>query len=143
MTNLIGILPVMVSPAFFTMEQAPLLLEWLGWVSPMRYAADGLSKSFVREYRYLGGVRRAGRFRPHHDYSGTLEAALARAVGRARGLEEPVDDPDLVHQEPAKQDAECPNTDLNYLVQPGQTIRRQDEGKAHQDGDYAHTEHGS
>ena len=97
----------------------------------------------VREYRYLGGVRRAGRFRPHHDYSGTLEAALARAVGRARGLEEPVDDPDLVHQEPAKQDAECPNTDLNYLVQPGQTIRRQDEGKAHQDGDYAHTEHGS
>ena len=45
MTNLIGILPVMVSPVFFTMEQAPLLLEWLGWVSPMRYAADGLSKS--------------------------------------------------------------------------------------------------
>ena len=45
MTNLVGILPVMLSPVFFTMEQAPLLLRWLGWVSPMRYAADGIGKS--------------------------------------------------------------------------------------------------
>ena len=45
MTNLLGILPVMISPVFFTMDQAPLVLKWIGWVSPMRYAADGLSKS--------------------------------------------------------------------------------------------------
>ena len=45
MANLLGILPVMISPVFFTMEQAPLLLKWIGWVSPMRYAADGITKS--------------------------------------------------------------------------------------------------
>ena len=45
MTNLVGILPVMISPVFFTMDQAPKGLELLGWVSPVRYAADGLSKS--------------------------------------------------------------------------------------------------
>ena len=41
----VGILPVMISPVFFTMEQAPLVLRWLGWVSPFRYAADGIMKS--------------------------------------------------------------------------------------------------
>ena len=46
MTNLLGILPFMVSPVFFTMEQAPLVLKWIGWVSPVRYAADGIAKSF-------------------------------------------------------------------------------------------------
>ena len=45
MTNLFGVLLVMISPVFFTMERAPLLLQWLGWVSPLRYAADGISKS--------------------------------------------------------------------------------------------------
>ena len=45
MTNLLGILPVMISPVFFTMEQAPLVLKWFGWVSPMRYAADGITAS--------------------------------------------------------------------------------------------------
>ena len=45
MANLLGVLPVMISPVFFTMEQAPLLLKWIGWVSPMRYAADGITKS--------------------------------------------------------------------------------------------------
>ena len=29
------------------MEQAPLLLRWLGYVSPLRYAADGLSASLT------------------------------------------------------------------------------------------------
>ena len=43
--NLVGILPVMISPVFFTMEQAPLLLRWLGWVSPFRYSADGIAKT--------------------------------------------------------------------------------------------------
>ena len=45
MGNLLGIFLIMVSPVFFTMEQAPLLLQWLGWVSPMRYAADGMTAS--------------------------------------------------------------------------------------------------
>jgi ABC-type multidrug transport system permease subunit len=35
----------MVSPVFFTMDQAPAALKALGWVSPMRYAADGINKS--------------------------------------------------------------------------------------------------
>ena len=43
--GMVGILPVMLSPVFFTMEQAPLLMRWLGYVSPFRYAADGISKS--------------------------------------------------------------------------------------------------
>ena len=42
---MVGILPVMLSPVFFTMDQAPLLMRWLGWVSPFRYAADGIMKS--------------------------------------------------------------------------------------------------
>ena len=45
MSNLFGIVLVMVSPVFFTMEQAPLALKIVGWVSPMRYAADGIMKS--------------------------------------------------------------------------------------------------
>ncbi|MBC8281709.1 MAG: ABC transporter permease [Chloroflexi bacterium] len=45
MSNLFGVVLVMVSPVFFTMEQAPIALKWLGWVSPMRYAADGIMKS--------------------------------------------------------------------------------------------------
>lgn len=43
--SLVGILPAMLSPVFFTMDQAPLLLRWLGYVSPFRYAADGIMKS--------------------------------------------------------------------------------------------------
>ena len=45
MSNLFGVVLVMVSPVFFTMEQAPLALKIVGWVSPMRYAADGIMKS--------------------------------------------------------------------------------------------------
>jgi ABC-2 type transport system permease protein len=44
-SNLIGVVLVMVSPVFFTMDQAPLVLQWVGWVSPMRYAADGATKA--------------------------------------------------------------------------------------------------
>ena len=43
--GMVGIMPVMLSPVFFTMEQAPVLLRWFGWVSPFRYAADGIMKS--------------------------------------------------------------------------------------------------
>ena len=45
MSNLFGVVLVMVSPVFFTMDQAPAALEGIGWVSPMRYAADGIAKS--------------------------------------------------------------------------------------------------
>lgn len=46
MSNLIGILLAFVSPVYFSMEQAPFLMRMLGWVSPLRYAADGLMKTF-------------------------------------------------------------------------------------------------
>ena len=45
LANLFGIVLVMVSPVFFSMDGAPLLLRLLGWASPMRYAADGIMKS--------------------------------------------------------------------------------------------------
>ena len=45
MINLLSTALVLVSPVFFTMEQAPLVLKWIGWVSPMRYAADGIARS--------------------------------------------------------------------------------------------------
>ena len=45
MSNLLGILLAFISPVFFTMDQAPALMRALGWVSPLRYAADGLMKS--------------------------------------------------------------------------------------------------
>lgn len=45
MANLFGVVLVMVSPVFFTMEQAPFILKLIGWVSPMRYAADGIAKA--------------------------------------------------------------------------------------------------
>lgn len=44
-SNILGIILVIVSPVYFTMEQAPLLLRWLGYVSPLRYSADGIAKS--------------------------------------------------------------------------------------------------
>ena len=45
LANLVGIVLAMVSPVFYTIDQAPLFLRWLGYVSPLRYAADGLSAS--------------------------------------------------------------------------------------------------
>lgn len=45
MSNLFGVVLVMVSPVFFTMDQAPFVLQVIGWVSPMRYAADGITKA--------------------------------------------------------------------------------------------------
>jgi ABC-type multidrug transport system permease subunit len=45
MSSIFGVVLVMISPVFFTMDQAPTAIKWLGWVSPMRYAADGITKS--------------------------------------------------------------------------------------------------
>ena len=44
--TMLGIVLVIVSPVYFTVEQAPMVMRWLGHVSPFRYAADGLMKSF-------------------------------------------------------------------------------------------------
>ena len=44
-TSLLSLALAAVSPVYFTMEQAPLLLRLLGYVSPLRYAADGIAKS--------------------------------------------------------------------------------------------------
>jgi ABC-type multidrug transport system permease subunit len=43
--NLFSIVLVMVSPVFFPIERAPLLLQWLGRVSPFTYTAEGMTKS--------------------------------------------------------------------------------------------------
>ena len=45
LANLFGIVLVMVSPVFFSMDEAPLPLKLIGWASPMRYSADGIMKS--------------------------------------------------------------------------------------------------
>ena len=44
-TGMVAIVLAALSPVYFTMEQAPLLLKLLGYVSPLRYAADGITKS--------------------------------------------------------------------------------------------------
>ncbi len=44
-TSLLAIVLATVSPVYFTMDQAPLLLKALGYISPLRYAADGITKS--------------------------------------------------------------------------------------------------
>ena len=44
-TGLLSLALAAISPVYFTMEQAPFLLRLLGYVSPLRYAADGIGKS--------------------------------------------------------------------------------------------------
>ena len=78
----VGILPVMISPVFFTMEHAPLVLRWLGWVSPFRYAADGINEISLGADRYLGRVHCPDRLCCGADGGGILEATLAGAVRR-------------------------------------------------------------
>ena len=41
----VGLLLAVMSPVYYTMEQAPLLIRWFGYVSPLRYAADGITES--------------------------------------------------------------------------------------------------
>jgi ABC-2 type transport system permease protein len=47
LANISGIILAMVSPVFFTMEQAPQLLRWFGYISPLRYAADAISTTLA------------------------------------------------------------------------------------------------
>lgn len=44
-TSLVALLLAALSPVYFTMEQAPPVLKQLGYISPLRYAADGIEKS--------------------------------------------------------------------------------------------------
>ena len=46
MANLLGAVLVFISPVYYSIDRAPLLLQWVGQVSPVRYAADGIMKSF-------------------------------------------------------------------------------------------------
>jgi ABC-type multidrug transport system permease subunit len=46
MSNLLGILLTFISPVYFPAEQAPFIMRMFGWVSPFRYAADAMMKSF-------------------------------------------------------------------------------------------------
>ena len=45
MTVLLGMVLAIISPVYFTMDQAPLVQRWLGFVSPLRYAADAIDTS--------------------------------------------------------------------------------------------------
>ena len=44
-TALLSLVLATLSPVYFTMEQAPVLLKFFGYVSPLRYAADTIEKS--------------------------------------------------------------------------------------------------
>ena len=46
MTGFVGMVLAVISPVYFTMEQAPAFMRWLGYISPLRYAADGITASF-------------------------------------------------------------------------------------------------
>ena len=45
LAGLLGMVLAIISPVYFTMDQAPLVQKWLGFVSPLRYAADAISAS--------------------------------------------------------------------------------------------------
>lgn len=45
LAGFLGMVLTLISPVYFSMEQAPLLLRWLGYASPMTYAADGITAS--------------------------------------------------------------------------------------------------
>lgn len=44
-TNLMNFMLVFISPIYFSMEYAPAVMRLFGWVSPLRYAADGMMKT--------------------------------------------------------------------------------------------------
>ena len=56
MANLLGIFLALVSPVYFPAERAPALMQALGWVSPLRYAADGMMKALSGDSAVLPEV---------------------------------------------------------------------------------------
>jgi len=45
LTGVLSLILAALSPVYFTMDQAPLLMKLIGYVSPVRYAADAIEKS--------------------------------------------------------------------------------------------------
>ena len=54
MSNLMGVLLAFISPVYFSMEQAPVVMRLFGWVSPLRYAADGMMKTLSGRSDVIG-----------------------------------------------------------------------------------------
>ena len=44
--SMLGIVFILLSPVFYTFDDAPRLSQWLGYISPFRYAADAVEKGF-------------------------------------------------------------------------------------------------
>ncbi len=44
-TGMLSLILAALSPVYFTMDQAPLLMKLIGYVSPLRYTADAIEKS--------------------------------------------------------------------------------------------------
>ncbi len=44
-TGLLSLILAALTPVYFTMDQAPLLMKIVGYISPLRYAADAIEKS--------------------------------------------------------------------------------------------------
>ncbi len=44
--SMLGIVFVLLSPVFYTFDDAPRLFKWLGFISSFRYAADAIEKGF-------------------------------------------------------------------------------------------------
>ena len=44
-TGLLSLILAALSPVYFTMDQAPFLMKLIGYISPLRYAADAIEKS--------------------------------------------------------------------------------------------------
>lgn len=44
-TGMLSLILAALSPVYFTMDQAPLLMKLIGYISPLRYAADAIEKS--------------------------------------------------------------------------------------------------
>ncbi len=45
LTGVLSLILAALSPVYFTMDQAPLLMKLIGYISPLRYAADAIEKS--------------------------------------------------------------------------------------------------
>ena len=79
-TSLLAIVLATVSPVYFTMDQAPLLLKALGYISPLRYAADGITKVVVRSVRCLSRTSCTGRLRDSKHIFGALASSVERRL---------------------------------------------------------------
>ena len=87
LANIMGIILAMVSPVFFTMEQAPLLLRWLGYGLAPEVRGRWLVGLAHRPNRRDGRSCRACRVRTWHHGPRTLETTVEREVEELRPAE--------------------------------------------------------